>query len=342
MQEARPLDGIIWYLSKKHFGNVHDRGVVTITSKSTTAIGRASDTANFTSKTAKFVSLFERSQWVCWDFQEMRIRPTHYTIGAQMMKSWLFEGSVDGENWTEIDRQTDNDDFETHEYRLSFAVQHRMECRFIRWTQLDGSMLVLFTIEFFGTLFESLFARVSAIENKLNIAGLNIRIPMKEPKSRDGIIVYLSKKHGGNVHEKGIVTITCKSILLCEDVQYPPENVADFLNSESVFASGDEPGQWICWDFHEMRIRPTHYTLKAGYLKSWVVEGSVDGENWMELDRETDNEDFRGRWNIVSFAVSNPIESRLIRLTQTDPNHCDGDKDRLALGEVEFFGTLSQ
>jgi hypothetical protein len=58
-------------------------------------------------------------------------------------------------------------------------------------------------------------------------------------------------------HDKGIVTIT----------------------SESVYDSAmrkEEQGQWIRWD----------YTIK-----SWVVDGSLDGVNWAEIDRKTDNDD---------------------------------------------------
>jgi hypothetical protein len=160
--------------------------------------------------------------------------------------------------------------------------------------------------------------------------------PLKEANSVEGIISYLTKKHAGDVHEKGIVTITSKSVSGSRSAR---KNVAD-LTSYSSFRSNDEPGQWICWDFHEMRVRPTHYTIRTKWgLKSWVVEGSLDGENWTEIDRKTNNQDFKS-WNTVSFTVSKPVESRFIRLTQTgkDHNNCDG----LCLFAVEFFGTLSQ
>jgi hypothetical protein len=164
----------------------------------------------------------------------------------------------------------------------------------------------------------------------------------------DGIISYLTKKHGGNVHDKGIVTITSKSV----DDRYfrvktvGPTRVADFT-SGSYFASKNDPGQWVCWDFREMRVRPTHYTIQAEYLKSWVVEGSLDGKSWTEIDRQTNNQDFNVyAWKTGSFAVSKPAECRFIRLRQTDKRY-DGYKrpdgyDILELYAVEFFGTLSE
>jgi hypothetical protein len=155
---------------------------------------------------------------------------------------------------------------------------------------------------------------------------------MRKPKSLEGIISHLTEEHGGNVHEKGIVAITSKS---GQDVK----NVAD-LNSEREFRSKDEPGQWICWDFREMRLRPTHYTMSAEGLVSWVVEGSADGDGWAEMDRKTDDRAFRWGAATSSIAVSKPAECRFIRITQTGKRQ-DG-RDGLRLTAVEFFGTLSE
>jgi hypothetical protein len=136
-----------------------------------------------------------------------------------------------------------------------------------------------------------------------------VEFPLKEAKSLDGIISYLTRKHGGNVHDKEVVTITSKSVY--SDLGYALRNIAD-LTSDSCFFSTNEPGQWVCWDFHEMRVRPTHYTIQAVWLKSWMVESSLDGE-WT-----TENDDFKTRsWQMASFAISNSAECRFIRPTQT-------------------------
>jgi hypothetical protein len=173
---------------------------------------------------------------------------------------------------------------------------------------------------------------------KAKTPGAKVEMPMQPPESRDGIIGRLAQKQGGNVHEKGIVTITSKSVYV-DDPKYAAKNVVD-LTSDSYFYSKNEPGQWVCWDFGEMRVRPTHYTIWTGYLQSWVVEGSLDGRSWTEIDRQTDNEDFY-EWNRASFAVSNPAEFRFIRLSQTDKRYFHGD-NYLVFYSVELFGTLSE
>jgi hypothetical protein len=43
-----------------------------------------------------------------------------------------------------------------------------------------------------------------------------------------------------------------------------------------------------------------------------VVESSLDGEAWTEIDRKTDKNDFEGDWMTASFAVSNSVECRFI------------------------------
>jgi hypothetical protein len=237
----------------------------------------------------------------------------------------------------------DNWEFEGNGKKGPFPVSSSAEFRFIRLTQTRTGMggrdfLQLRAVEFFGTLFESLSCRVCAIESRLEMAALKLRIAMKEDKSLDGIMSYLTAKHGGNVHETGILTITSKSVVNCPDLF--ARNVAD-NTSASGFDSKDESNQWICWDFGERRVRPTHYTIDATYLKSWVVDGSLDGTSWTTLDRQTDNTDCRrhGAPTPVSFGVAQ-VECRFIRLTQTGKDRMG--RNSLSLNAMEFFGTLCE
>jgi hypothetical protein len=164
-----------------------------------------------------------------------------------------------------------------------------------------------------------------------------VEFPFQKDRSKDGIISYLTQKHGDNIQNEGILTITSKSVY--DD--HPSNalwNLAD-LNGDLYFFSRNEPGQWVCWDFHKMRVSPTHYTISGSAMKSWVVESSPDGGVWTEIDRKTDNQDFKGGWETVSFAVSNSAECRFIWMTQTGQRHIRND-DYLVISAFEFFGTL--
>jgi hypothetical protein len=57
LRAARSFSGIISYLTGKHGACVHHKVIVAVTSKSD-----------------------EKRTWACWDFQGMRVRPTHYTV----------------------------------------------------------------------------------------------------------------------------------------------------------------------------------------------------------------------------------------------------------------------
>jgi hypothetical protein len=89
--------------------------------------------------------------------------------------------------------------------------------------------------------------------------------PVIGDSSRMREISDLTQKHAGNVHDQGIVTITSKSVS-SDSPETVPVNVAD-LTTSSDFLSDNTPDQWICWDFGEMRVRPTHYTIQSFRLK---------------------------------------------------------------------------
>jgi hypothetical protein len=89
-----------------------------------------------------------------------------------------------------------------------------------------------------------------------------------------------------------------------------------------------------------MRVCLNQYALLSIYMKSWVIEGSVDGQSWTEIDQQSDNQDLKQSWRTVSFAISSRLDFRFIRLTQTEARH-DG-RECLSLRAVEFFGTVSE
>jgi hypothetical protein len=163
-----------------------------------------------------------------------------------------------------------------------------------------------------------------------------LKFPLHIGRSYDGIISFLTRKHSGNVHDKGIVTITSKSVL-DDKPSNAPRNVAD-LTSQSGFQSQDSPDQWVCWDFHGLRVSPTEYTIKAVWLQSWMVEGSLDGQNWVEIDRQT-NSLYLYQTGMALFGVAKSVESRFIRLTQTG-RRLIADDCCLVVYAFEIFGTL--
>jgi hypothetical protein len=168
-------------------------------------------------------------------------------------------------------------------------------------------------------------------------------IPFESGARPKGIINYLKTSDVGHVHDGGLFDITSSSI----SPAYPgrvPKNVTDF-ETDDDFCSDSLPDQWICYDFKTHRARVTHYSLQSfnsganmSHPKSWVLEGCVDGEPWIELDQRSNNNQLNGLLLVATFNVSTSALCRFIRLRQTGPDHWGSN--RLILSGFELFGTL--
>jgi hypothetical protein len=284
-----------------------------------------------------------------------------------------------------MDRQTNIGDFKfgktvsfvvarPGEFRFIRLTQTDRRCT-------GENILTLSAVEFFGTLSGGLRGQLSALQDECKVlrsasdrigslhshmesaAALvsdlpqlrstlrelqqkfqrSVDFPMQEGKPLDGIISHLTEKHGGNVHENRIATITSKSVFDA-DPRWALKNVAD-LTARSAFWSQNDLDQWVCWDFREMRIHPTHYTIQSTVLSAWILEGSVDRQAWIEIDRQTENEDLIAI-GTASCAVSTAESFRCIRLTQTGTNRRRTERSNgdncLSLLAVEFFGSISE
>jgi hypothetical protein len=316
-----PLNGIIYELTREQGGSIRNKGIVQMRPESE----EESDVENLLDvwSDSEYCSKDERGQWVCWEFQESFIRPTHYTVRSSndnYLKSWLVEGSMNGPKWTELDQRKNDTHLKGAFAVHSFDVESPVECRFLRLTQTgknhsDEDHLGLSAFEILGS-------------RRPAVTGWVLR-PLTEDGSLDGIIAYLTREHIGNIHEMGIIAITTA------DGGRAQARMADLDRSGYTYSKND-PGQWICWDFREIRIRPTHYTIVSENLVSWTLEASMDGATWKEIDRHTDRE-VHGQ-DPASFAVSDPVECRFILLTQTAVNY-EGTFV-FEYRPIEFFGSL--
>jgi hypothetical protein len=184
----------------------------------------------------------------------------------------------------------------------------------------------------------------AGVRARLVLPNINMKQPNEFPPSMkkakttwgreydvpDGIIAHLTRECGGNVHNCHVVDVTCGSFEK-ETLGANPhsgafynyddcvaKNAAD-LDIDSDFysafrCSSEVPhtrNNWICYDFKERRIVPTHYTIRTNWqgpgkshLKSWLIETSADGENWREVAREENNEQLNGHFYTATFAVA--------------------------------------
>lgn len=160
----------------------------------------------------------------------------------------------------------------------------------------------------------------------------------------NGIIKHLTKEANGNIHDKGIVSVTSSSVR-----RYQAKNVVDLddKSTDSRLLTEDEEGSWFQIDFKNRKIRPTHYSVRSIpwdqnsiHPQTWKIEGSNDGENWKTLDSQENVSYLRG----VSLAHTFEIKEKqnefyqFVRFKQTGKN--TRNNNLLSISAIEYFGQL--
>jgi hypothetical protein len=160
----------------------------------------------------------------------------------------------------------------------------------------------------------------------------------------DGILSSLSRDIGGNVHDRGLVFVSASS-------QYwsdcPVQLIVDFNSSLRGYATADTPKSWICIEFKQHLIKPTHYSIRTrtdsdgNHPRSWILEGLKfqDSEDWITLDCQVSNCELTGVNTVRLFSIEKVQEVRSVRLRLTGPN--SHNYHHLVLKSIELFGELS-
>jgi hypothetical protein len=225
---------------------------------------------------------------------------------------------------------------------------------FVRFEFLRKSTIetfVMWSLEHFNEL-EFTISLWRAITNRLS-EGDNTSRPISRryaavflPQTGaplDGVIADLTRKHGGNVHERDIVKVSASSVS-GNSSSYGAHNAVNLVNhQQNLFHSDSTANQWLCYDFKDRRIELSDYSIAAHtsyFLRSWIIEGSEDGSSWNVLDERKDNTEADSNHPITTFSVSTRMKSRFIRLGQT--GKCSSNQDWLVLYGFEVFGFLDE
>jgi hypothetical protein len=169
----------------------------------------------------------------------------------------------------------------------------------------------------------------------------SISCPFASSSPMDGIISYLTRKHGCHVLDGNIISITASGI--ASPQLYPLRNVAT-VGNQTRFLTTNTANSWICYDFNDMRVNLTHYSIRTRcdtngtHLRCWRLEGSNDGLSWIELDRHENDTRLNSQGAIATLSIpeGNRGQYRMIRIQQTGQN--SSGNDYLMLTAIEFFG----
>jgi hypothetical protein len=165
-----------------------------------------------------------------------------------------------------------------------------------------------------------------------------------------GIIARLTQQCGGNVHARGVVVVTSSEP---DNKWIRPQIITDLASTWAFVSashrSGDEiphtRNSFICYEFKTVTVVPTGYAIRSvsagpggSHLKSWLVETSIDGLAWKEVDHKEDNAELNDTTVTRRFAITGGEKCRFIRLVNIGRNH--NGTDQLALQAWEIFGSL--
>jgi hypothetical protein len=147
------------------------------------------------------------------------------------------------------------------------------------------------------------------------------------------------------VIDRNIVSITASSV--GNPQGRPLRHVADFEN-QSCFWTKSEANSWIFYDFKDMQIKVTHYSIRTRrdysnhHLRSWKLEGSIEGLNWVKIDDRLNDTSLSGQGVISSFSISESFQHEFgqIRLRIAGKN--SNGSDHLTVNAIEFFGVLKE
>jgi hypothetical protein len=153
----------------------------------------------------------------------------------------------------------------------------------------------------------------------------------------NGIISRLCRECGGQVYDKGVMTITSSG-----DSNYRCLYVTHD-NSSSSFCTLNVPHSWLCLDFHEKRVSLSGYTIKSDnnscHLMTWVIEGSNEGSKWILIDEVKNSQELIESFRVHTFEIAKSSRFyRWIRLRQTGKN--SSGNDQLAMCSIELFGQI--
>ena len=156
---SNPFNGIIAHLNQQAGGNVHQKGVVNITSSSDNH-NKCYNLVDYGWNSYWFSNNSPNS-WVMFDFKEKKVSLSSYSLksdgnGYHHLLQWKLEGSNDGSSWTCLDSRNTQD--LNRNYRVkNYSTNNHDSYRYIRITMTgknSGSYdyFRLSQIEFFGTL----------------------------------------------------------------------------------------------------------------------------------------------------------------------------------------------
>ncbi|KAK8870281.1 hypothetical protein M9Y10_008159 [Tritrichomonas musculus] len=156
-----------------------------------------------------------------------------------------------------------------------------------------------------------------------------------------GLFGKMTEIVGGNVARRSFIKLSSTS----SSIKNALPGIVDPTWNDFLI-TGSKNDHHIRFDFKSRKIDISRYSVRTGpkpknidHLKSWKLEGSNDGKNFVLLDKQENSSQLNGKQNVF---VSEPIKCqepyRYIQLTMIGKNW-SGHR-QLFLQKIEFFGKI--
>ena len=159
-----------------------------------------------------------------------------------------------------------------------------------------------------------------------------------------GFVGYFNKKGRGVVNK--YISVSGKN-----DPEWGNSSVVldyyleDGLQKNNYVSPGDAASAYLLFRFKRSSVILRAYTLRTrtfredeAHAKSWIVEGSIDGNHFEIIDTVNNTELLQGNGNYSTFSCDKEIVSKYIRITLTEKTYYS--LYRLHLTRVDFFGEM--
>lgn len=161
-----------------------------------------------------------------------------------------------------------------------------------------------------------------------------IEISLDSNQLLDGVISYIQQSNGN-------VKVSSSSTL---GQTHEPEN-AIFTSKSDYFATQNLPNQYFLIDLIDKQLIFRSYSLATcewnqnnEHIKSWIVETSEDGENWIEVDRHENDSSLNKKNAVCNFDVQKVTKCSFIKIHQIGENWAGNNY--LSFKSIEIFGGL--
>lgn len=121
--------------------------------------------------------------------------------------------------------------------------------------------------------------------------------------------------------------------------------------SNPTFDENGNQTNWYMFDFKNLRVFPTHYSITHGWkqgkfcLQSWKLEGSINGHTWITLCNHVNDQSLnQSPTNSNAWVLANQDSSRrqlwlrFFRVSMTSPN--SNGSYTMCLARFEVFGAV--